>query len=270
MTALSAFFMDAAWPAGARKSVHVCGAPNLSAMVQATAEDFMADHPGIAVVVDASFTYRGFKGVIDGSADMGMTATSLPRELKKLADDRGVALVRTVIAIDGVAVVVHPDNPVRDLSISQLRSIYTGHCGDWRALGGARRAIVPLSQPPYVSSFEGFTTNVMGEAVFTPKATVITSRPIVARVATDPAAIGYVSSNYVTDKVRTLAVNGIAASAENLRSGTYPLRRELAVVMRKDGSELATRLLEYVLRPDKGQRHAARSGAVALHGEAGK
>lgn len=266
MPTASSFLMDSAWPQGARRAIHIRGAPNLRPMMEAIAEDFMAEHPDVAVAIEGGFTYRGFKGVIDGTADLGMIAASLPRELKKVADDRGVALVHTPIALDGVVVIVHPGAPVRDLTINQLRTIYSGHYTDWSAVGGSKGRIVPFSQPPYVSSYEEFSHSVMGEAVLTPKAQVAESRMIVSRVAQMPGAIGYVSASYVDDRVRAISINGVAATPETLRSGKYPLRRELALVMRKGGPELADRLVRYVLDPDKGQRHAHRSGAIPLVG----
>lgn len=258
------FLMDTAWPQGTRRAIHIRGAPNLRPMMEAIAEDFMAEHPDVVVAIEGGFTYRGFKGVIDGTADLGMIAASLPRELKKVADDRGVALVQTPIALDGVVMIVHPSTPVRDLTINQLRAIYSGHYTDWSSVGGPKGRIVPFSQPPYVSSYEEFTHAVMGEAVLTPKAQVAESRTIVAKVAQMPGAIGYVSASYVDERVYALSVNGIAATPETLRAGKYPLRRELALVMRKGGSELAERLVRYVLSPDKGQRHAGKSGAIPL------
>lgn len=260
----SSFLMDAAWPSGSRRAIHVRGAPNLKPMMAAVAEDFMAEHPGVSVVIETGFTYRGYKGVIDGTADIGMIGASLPRDLKKLADDRGVILEHTVVATDGVVVVVNRANPLRDISIGQLRAIYSGRYTDWSTVGGAKGAIQPVSQPPYVSSFEEFSTAVMGDTVLTPKVLIAESKVMVPRVAGLPDGIGYVSASYVTERVQPLSVNGIAATPETLRTRSYPLSRDLTLVMRKGGHELARKFVEYVLRPDKGQRHAALSGAISL------
>lgn len=264
MPTVSPFLMDSAWPQGTRRAIHIRGAPNLQPMMEAIAEDFMSEHPDVAIAIEGGFTYRGFKGVIDGTVDLGMIAASLPRELKKLADDREITLVQTPIAVDGVVVIVHPSIPVRNLTINQLRAIYSGYYTDWSSVAGAKNRITPFSQPPYVSSYEEFSHAVMGEAVLTPKAQVAESRTIIARVAQVPGAIGYVSASYVDERVRAVSVNGIAATPESLRSGKYPLRRELSLVMRKGGTELARRLVQYVLNPDKGQRHAHKSGAIPL------
>lgn len=265
MSTLSPFLMDAAWPLGQRPAVHLRGAPNLKPMMEAVAEDFMAEHHEVAVSVQEGFSWRGHKSVIDGTADVGMISGPLPRELKKLVEERGLELETKVVALDGVVMVVHPSNPVRDISLSQLRGVFSGHHHDWTALGGNRVAIQPFSQPPYVSSFDEFIRKVMGDAVFTPKMRVGETKLILSKVASTPGAIGYIATNFLTDQVRAVSLNGIPANPETLRNGTYPLRRELSLVIRKGGNPLPAQLVDYALKADKGQRYARKSGAIPVN-----
>lgn len=264
MTSIIAYPIEAAWPRHQDRALQVRGAPNIQPMLELAAENFMAERPDAAIIISAGNSIRGYKGVIDGTCDIGMIATSITRELSKTAEDKGVVLVQTAIAVDGVVPIVHPSNPVRDLSIAKLRGIFSGHITNWKQLGGPALDILPVSQPPSLGSYEVFTAAVMEDTVFTAKAPVVEGMAVLRKVAVTPAAIGYVASGYLDNHVATIRVGGIALSDENLRRGLYPMARKLILIMRQGGHPRAAEFIAYVATGDKGQRHAAKAGAIAL------
>ncbi|OIQ94606.1 phosphate-binding protein PstS 1 precursor [mine drainage metagenome] len=263
------FPIAAAWPDPRLRAIQVRGAPNIQPMVERAAEDFMAEAPGRAVAVSAGNSRRGYKGVIDGSCDIGMIATSLTADLARLAHRLRLDLDYTLIGIDGVVPIVHPSNPVADLTLDQLRRIFAGHITTWRAVGGPALPILPLSQPPSLGSYEIFAGRVMADRVFTPRAQVLEGLAVVEKVAVTPGAIGYIASGYLDARVKALRINGIAATAEAFRSGSYPLHRRLTLLMRRHGPPLARAFIAYVADAGKGQRHVAEAGAVAVTSGAG-
>jgi phosphate transport system substrate-binding protein len=233
-------------------------------MLELAAEEFMAERPAEAITVGAGNSIRGFKGVIEGTCDIGMIASGITRTLKKLAEENGVELDYTPIAIDGVVPVVHPSNPVRNISIEKLRAIFSGRITDWAQLGGPDLPILPISQPPTIGSFQMFSAGVMEDTVFTPKAPVLEGLAVMRKVATTPEAIGYIASGYVSAKVATVSINGIALSDDTLRSGAFPLVRALNLVMRRGGYPLAAEFIKYVATAEKVQSLAVLAGAVSL------
>ena len=266
--------------------VEIRGALAMGAVARAVAEDFMSAHPEAVVTVSGGGTYRGLKSVIVGTADMAMGADGISDDLAALAASKNVTLESHAVFSDAVVVVVSPNNPTKNLSMRELRDIFRGKITRWSELGpaapgqahpesdGGTRAQVssPDAGPPDdidVVTFEGnagpyetFKKEVLGDAyVITPRA-----RPVGFAAfgqSFGDKTIGYVGLHQV-GHLRALAIDGIVASAESVRSRRYPIARQLSIVVRKPASPTVLALVDDFLAPDKGQRIAESLGNVPV------
>jgi len=245
-------------------SVHIRGSATLMAPVQAAAEGFMGEQRGLIATVSGGGTGRGIRSVIDGTADLAMSSAELDGGDRKKAARQGKELAVHLLAHDAILPCVHPDNPVRDLSIEQLRSVYSGETTNWRELGGHDAPIAVTSYDPLSGTYEAWHALVLRDESITPKATILETSALRARVAKDPNAIGYIAHTFLDASVRAVSVEGKAATAETIRSSAYPLRRPLSLVSLKAPSGAVQRFVAYMLDPAKGQRLLAAAGNVPV------
>jgi phosphate transport system substrate-binding protein len=277
----------------------------MGGVAYAVAEEYMSDHPEAVVTVSGGGTYRGLKSVIVGTADMAMATDVVPEDLATLATSRRVRLESHAVFSDAVVVVVNPSNPIVNLSMRQLRDIFSGKVVRWADLGvdpgsprragtaavrprnetgnaargrGARGA-TGLSAAPDASApdegdidvvtFEGnggpyetFKNEVLGDAyVITPRARAVGYAAFVQSIG--DKTIGYVGLHQV-GHLKALQIDGVVASAESVRSGRYPIARQLSIVVRKPASPAVSSLVDAFLAKDKGQRIAESLGNVPV------
>jgi phosphate transport system substrate-binding protein len=279
---------DIAVPQGPH--VEIRGSLAMGSVARAVAEDFMSSHPEAVVTVSGGGTYRGIKSLIVGTADMAMATDLVPEDLSKLAAAKQVTLESQAIFSDAVVVVVSPENPAISLSMHELREIFSGKIVRWADLGvdlgpkprlhvtpshGRADAGTPAdSGAPEVadievvtlgvstSPYETFKKDVLGpDHVITPRAREVDFRSFEAAIG--ERAIGYTGLHQV-GHLKALRVDGVAASAETVRSGRYPIARQLSLWVRKPASPTVTSLLEYFLAKDQGQRIAESLGNVPV------
>jgi phosphate transport system substrate-binding protein len=270
---------DVLVPAGPH--VEIRGSLAMGSVARAVAEQYMSDHPEAVVTVSGGGTYRGLKSVIVGTADMAMGTDLVPEGLAKMASDAHVALENHAIFSDAVVVVVSPSNPLANLSMRQLRDVFSGKVVRWDSLGvelpskrrkdtrAAADGGAPVEADIDVVTFAGnigpyetFKKEVLGdEYVITPRAREVDFRSF--EEAMGENAIGYVGLHQV-GRLKALLVDGVGANAENVRSGRYPIARQLSLFIRKPASPTVTALLEYFVARDKGQRIAESLGNVPV------
>jgi phosphate transport system substrate-binding protein len=143
----------------------------------------------------------------------------------------GAALPAWPIGQDGIAIIVHPDNPVTALTTEQLRRIYLGHITNWNEVGGADETIQVLSREEGSGTRAEFESLLMGERLTTQAAQIApSSAAMLTSVAENPASIGYVSMSYLTDQVRVLAIDNVLPAVDTVANNTYPLRATLFVI----------------------------------------
>jgi phosphate transport system substrate-binding protein len=146
----------------------------------------------------------------------------------KAAIDNGIQPVAHAVALDGLPILVHPKNPVQELTIEQIRSIYTGVITNWKEVGGPDMEIVVITRDTNSGTYETFEGLVMNKQKITEKAEYVGSNGAVRqRVQSTPAAIGYAGLGFVDKTVKALRVNGIYPSAATVRTGEYPIARPL-------------------------------------------
>ncbi len=157
---------------------------------------------------------------------------SRPLKLVELrrAVQKGVLPCMHPLAMDGVAVIVHPTNPVKKLSLDQLRQVFTGEITNWKQLGGRDASIVAISRDSSSGTFETFHRAVMGGKRVAHRVEVGVSPASHARVRTNPAAIGYVGVGFVDEKVTALAIDGVQPTERTIAAGKYPISRRLFLV----------------------------------------
>jgi len=234
----------------------------------ALAAAFEAVSPGAKVKWEGLGSATAFVGLLDGSADIG--ASSRPASPKEIAEAEriGVTLTEYVLGYDGIAVIVHPDAPVRQLTMAQPQDVFTGATGSWSSLGGRDRPIHRIGRPSYSGTHAFFRDKVLHGAEFAADTRAIEkSDDIVAAVAADPDAIAYVTAGRVTEAVRAVPIVApggvpVAASVETIRDGSYPIYRPLLLYVRGQPTTAAAALLRFCLSAD-GQRLVAKAGFVS-------
>lgn len=239
------------------------------------AEAFRAQYgPDTGFVIEALGSSTGFAGLFDGSADLAASSRPINEKELETAHNLGMSLREVVIAYDGVAVIVHPDNPVRELSVAQLSALFTGRVRNWKEVGGHDRPVRLISRPSYSGTHVFFKEkavrrgNAKGpEEMAASTEWVEENGAIVRAVSGDPRAISYVGLGWVQPGVRVVPVQarpgepGVLPSADTVRTGRYPLYRPLLVYVPPAPRLAALQLLRFLLSED-GRRIVESNGFV--------
>lgn len=236
-------------------SLQIKGSDTMVNLCQAWAEGFMAQHPKVTVAVTGGGSGTGIASLIGGTCDLAASSRRMTGKETASASAKGTVPKEWTVALDGLAVVVHPDNPVKQLTLQQLADLFMGTVRNWRALGGAEQAVVLLSREVNSGTHVYFKEHVLGAAnEFAPEALLLPSSQAIAdEVATNPAGIGYYGMGYLNPKNAVVAVAKtasdayIAPSEQAVKDGTYPISRPLFLYVRVDSSALAAAFVDFVL-----------------------
>ncbi|MCH7321821.1 phosphate ABC transporter substrate-binding protein [Solibacillus sp. MA9] len=201
----------------------------------------------------------GITNAINGVSQIGMSS----RDLKQEEVDSGIE--QLVIAYDGIVVVTHPSNPVKDLTMEQVKQIFTGEITNWKELGGKDMEIVVVSREDGSGSRDAFQEIVGYESGELIRNAIVASGNgnIKTTVATNKHAVGFISFEYIDETVSALAINGVQAQAANVLDGKYELSRPFLFVYDKEVPQAATKFMDYVLSAD-GQKIVESAGAIPL------
>lgn len=240
------------------------GSTTVLPIAQKAAEAFEKLHPGASFTIRGGGSGVGIAGLLDGTCDIAMSSRKIKDSELKIAESKGITVKEFVVALDALAVIVHPSNPVSNLTLSDLKKIYTGEITNWKEFKGSDTEIVVVSRDSASGTFECFNHLVLKEATLTPRALYQASnKGVLTVVATTKGAIGYVGLAYLEPRVKAVAVEGITPSIESARSGRYPLRRELYFYTRGEPKGLAKAFIDFVLSKD-GQRLIQEVGYVPV------
>lgn len=241
--------------------ITVAGSTSVTPFAEMLAEEFMRRHPGVQVNVQGIGSSAGIQATEVGAADVGMSSRELTEAEKK-------NLVPITIALDALAVIVHPSNPVRNLTLEQVRRVFAGEVDNWHALGGRNAQITLVNREAGSGTRGAFEELVMGKDGPPLSYRAIrqgSNGAVRAVVEGDPNAIGYISLGIVSPKVRPVAVDGVEPTAENVCHGRYRLVRPFLFVLRRNTRppKLARDYIAYVLSPEGQEilRHAGLVGA---------
>ncbi len=205
----------------------VDGSTTVGPIAKAFAEHYMGRHPGVNITVSESGSGNGAKSLLRSACDVATMSRPMEDAEVKAAQAAGVNPVQHVVAMDGIAIIVHPSNPVANLTREQVRDIYRGAIASWKQVGGPDRPIVVISRDTNSGTYETFGTMVMQGQKIAPRTEYVGSNGAVReRVMATPEAIGYVGMGFV-EGVKALTIEGIALSPETVRDRTYPIARPL-------------------------------------------
>jgi phosphate transport system substrate-binding protein len=242
-------------PAISQAAVTVKGSDTLVILSQRWAEDYMKQNPGKKVQVTGGGSGTGFAALVNGTTDIANASRKIKAdEVDKVRQRYSVLPVQTSVAMDGVALYVNEANAVSQLTVDQLRSIYTGDVTNWKQVGGADAPIVIYSRENSSGTYVFFKENVLkGDDYAAGAQTLPGTAAVVNAVSKERNGIGYGGAAYAKG-VKELKVvgkdgQGYAPSAENVKSGKYPLARDLYVYTRGKPSGEAKDFIEYCLSP---------------------
>lgn len=218
----------------------IAGSTSVQPYAEVLAEEYMILNPDSPIDIQGGGSSAGITAAETESAAIGMSSRSLK--------DEEMYLWSIEIARDGLVLIVNPENTIDDLSLDQIRDIYSGAITDWGQLGGRPERINLIAREEGSGTRSAFVELAMGEEEITPKAIVQDSNGSVMQlVSGDPNAIGFISLGLVNDEVKALDLNGVEATAENIRNDSYTLARPFLFVTKNEPTGITKSFIEYTL-----------------------
>ncbi len=226
---------------GNKESVATDGSTSMNKVIGGLGEAFEAD-TGITVTYNATGSGAGIQAVQEGRCDIGLASRNLKDE------EKANGLEETILAYDGIAIIVNPNNPVYDLDVETIAKIYTGEIKNWKEVGGNDAEIVLIGREAGSGTRDGFEdiTDTKDKCDYRQELT--STGDVITTVASNPAAIGYASLASVKDTVKALTVGGVAASEETIKNSSYVIQRPFVLVTDKNTnlSESARKFFDYI------------------------
>lgn len=214
--------------AGQEHGIEIDGSTTVGPLAMAFAEYYMALNPNVKITVTESGSGNGATSLVTGKCDIANMSRFMKDKEFASAVANGVTPVAHVVALDGIAVIVHPSNPVRGLTLEQVRKIYKGEIANWKDVGGPDKEIVKISRDTNSGTFDTFRGMVMNDEAETSGTERVNSNGHMrSRVQSTPTAIGYVGLGFVDKTVKALDIENVEASDETVLSGQYPIARPL-------------------------------------------
>ncbi|MEE0111161.1 MAG: phosphate ABC transporter substrate-binding protein [Oscillospiraceae bacterium] len=213
-------------------TVSTDGSTSMEKVIGALGESFMEANDGVTFTYNPTGSGSGIKAVQEGRCDIGLSSRALK------AEEEAEGLVGTVLAYDGIAVIVNPENTVEDLSIETIAKIFTGEITNWSEVGGADAEIVLIGREAGSGTRGGFEEIVGVEDACKYRQELTSTGDVITAVAQNPGAIGYASLASVKDTVKAVKVEGVTPSEETVKDESYAIQRPFVLVT-KDGVELS-------------------------------
>ena len=240
-------------------TVSTDGSTSMEKVIMSLGESFQAENKGITVGYNPTGSGSGITAVSEGRCDIGLAS----RALKD--DEKAAGLKETILALDGIAIIVNPENKVSDLTIEQIAKIYTGEITNWKDVGGDDAEIVLIGREAGSGTRDGFESITDTKDSCKYRQELTSTGDVITTVAGNPNAIGYASLASVKDSVKALSVNGVAPSEATVSDGSYAVQRPFVLVT-KDGTELsaaAQKFFDYATSKDAADIISA-AGAVPV------
>ncbi len=245
-----------------RSGITVVGSTSVEPFAELLAEEYMLQHPASHIYVQGGGSTAGIVAVRTGAAHIGMSSRLLTDEEKDL--------YAVTIAKDAIAVIVHPHNPISDLTLEQIQGVFSGKIKRWKEAGGASCPIIVITREEGSGTREAFQKLVMGkEEIFLESLVQDSNGAIRQVVSDDPCAIGYISLGLVNEKVKAVKISGVEPHLDTIETGRYTLVRPFLFVFHGEPVGEAQSFLEFVLSPHA-QGLLAREGLVPLLSTSGK
>ncbi len=251
-------------PTFAAKNLTIKGSTTVLPISQFCAEVFMNKHSDVNISVAGGGSGVGIASLIDGTCDIADASRPIKDKEVKKAKENDIDVYENVVALDGIAVIVHPSNPVDELSKAQIKKIYTGKISNWKEVGGKKMKITIISRDSASGTFETFNELALDKEKVRPDALLQASNQAVAQtVSRTPGAIGYVGLGYLSSSVKGIALDGVEPTKENVVNGSYQFARKLFMYTDGKPKGLVKSFIDFVLS-EEGQKLVKKSGYVSL------
>lgn len=241
-------------------NLSMVGSTSMEKLANALSEAFMEEYPDVTVTAEFVGSGAGIEAVTNGTADIGNSSRSLKDE------EKAAGVVENVVAIDGIAVCVDPANEVADLTKEQLTNIYNGTITNWKEVGGADEPIIVIGREAGSGTRGAFEELVDLQDACKYANELDSTGAVIAKVASTPGTIGYASLDALDDSVKALSLEGVEATAENIKAGNYFLSRPFVMATKGEISEqndLVQAWFDFVLG-DEGQQVASEVGLITV------
>lgn len=208
-------------------TVSTDGSTSMQKVIGYLSESYMEENKNVKVTYNPTGSGAGIQAVSEGRCDIGLSS----RDLK---DDEKTTLDQTVVAIDGIAIVVNPENKIKDLSVEQIGKIYTGEITNWKDVGGDDKPIVLIGREAASGTRDGFEsiTGTKDKCKYNQELT--STGDVIQTVSSNPNAIGYASLAAIKDTVKTLSVENVKPSKDTIQNKTYKIQRDFVLVTKND------------------------------------
>jgi len=248
----------------AKEKVVVKGSTTVLPIAQRAAE-FFYEKNKVIISLSGTGSGDGIKSLIDGSCDIANSSREMHEVELEMAKRKGKTIKEVAIAYDMIVPIVHPSNPVKNLSLEQLKAIYEGTITNWKQVGGNNEKIVVVSRDSSSGTFEVWESKVMKKAEVRKDALLQASNGAVfSVVARNKKAIGYVGYGYLNDTVKVLFVNSVEPTIENGKNGIYPIARRLYMYVNKtEIKPVAQNFIDFILSPE-GQSIVKETGFIPV------
>ena len=233
-------------PAVLSGTVSTDGSTSMEKVIGALSEAFMEANSKVTVTYNPTGSSAGIQAVQEGRCDIGLSSRALKDE------EKASGLKETILAYDGIAIIVNPANPVEDLTLEQIADIYTGKITNWSELGGSDSEIVLIGREAGSGTRSGFEEIVEVKDLCQYRQELSSTGDVIATVAQNPGAIGYASLASVKETVKAVKVGGVTPSEETVKDGTYAIQRPFVLVTKEDVtlSETAQAFFDYAVSKD--------------------
>lgn len=242
-------------------SVSTNGSTSMEKVIGALSEQFMADNSGVTVTYDPTGSGAGIEAASNGSADIGLASRALKDE------EKAGGLTETVVALDGIAVIVNADSKVENLTVEQIGKIFTGEITDWSEAGGEAGKISCIGREAGSGTRDGFESITGTKDACQYRQELTSTGDVITTVSQNPDAIGYASLAALKDTVKALTVGGVAPTEETVKDGSYVIQRPFVLVTRTGEtlSDNAQKFFDFALSAEAAQ-YITTAGAVPVNG----
>ena len=240
-------------------TVSTDGSTSMEKVIGALGESFMEANSGTTFTYNPTGSGSGIQAVSEGRCDIGLSS----RALKD--DEKASGLKETTLALDGIAIIVNPQNPVKDLSLEQIAKIYTGEITNWKDVGGEDAEIVRIGREAGSGTRDGFESITETKDACQYRQELTSTGDVITTVSQNPNAIGYASLATIKDSVKALTVNGVAPTEATVKDGTYLVQRPFVLVTKEGAalSETAQKFFDFATSADAASIISA-AGAVPV------
>lgn len=241
-------------------TVSTDGSTSMEKVIGALGEAFEGRNSDVTFTYNPTGSGSGIQAVKEGRCDIGLSSRDLKEE--EIAD----GLKATVLAYDGIAVIVNPENPVADLDMDSISKIYTGEITNWKDVGGQDAEIVLIGREAGSGTRDGFESITKTEDSCQYRQELTSTGDVITAVSQNPAAIGYASLASVNEQVQTVRVNGVEPTEDSIKDGSYVIQRPFILVTKEDTplSDTAQKFFDFATSVEAAQFISA-AGAVSVH-----